>query len=152
MKTTTERTIEALKELIVINNDRHEGYKTAADEAKDSDLKALFNKFSTQSRTFADELIGLLPDKSDAPPHDKTKASGKLYRVWMDIKNAIAGNNRKAILSSCEYGEDVAKKTYEDVLNKSEDITTDVLDIIRRQKSEILQGHDEVKSLRDRES
>jgi uncharacterized protein (TIGR02284 family) len=68
----------------------------------------------------------------------------------MDVKNAIAGNNRKAVLSSCEFGEDVAKKTYEDILEKPDDITSEVLEVIRKQRAAILQGHDTVKSLRDR--
>jgi uncharacterized protein (TIGR02284 family) len=148
---TTEKEVKALRELIIINNDRYEGYKTAAEETKENDLKELFNRFSMQSRKFADELINHLPDKSEAPDPDKTKASGKLYRVWMDVKNGIAGNNRKAVLSSCEFGEDVAKKTYNDVLENTEDISAETLAIIRRQHSEILQGHDTVKSLRDRE-
>ncbi len=38
METKTATTI---KDLIVINNDRYEGYKTAAEETKDAHLKSL---------------------------------------------------------------------------------------------------------------
>jgi uncharacterized protein (TIGR02284 family) len=150
MKTITEKTEKALRELVIINNDRTEGYHKAAEEAKDGDLKILFNKFSSQSRRFAEELKELMPVDADIPDDEKTKMSGKLYRVWMDMKNAIAGNNRKSVLSSCEFGEDVAKKTYDDVLADAEDISAEALALIRRQRSEIQEGHDTVKSMRDR--
>ena len=38
----TQKTATAVNDLIVINNDRYEGYKTAASETKDSDLKSMF--------------------------------------------------------------------------------------------------------------
>lgn len=31
----------------------------------------------------------------------------------MDVKAALTGKDRKAILNSCEYGEDIAKDSYE---------------------------------------
>jgi uncharacterized protein (TIGR02284 family) len=37
-----------------------------------------------------------------------TTTSGKLFRVWMDIKSAMTGSDRKAIINSCEYGEEAA--------------------------------------------
>jgi len=149
MKTTSEKTSLALKDLIVINNDRYEGYKKAAEEAKDADLKGLFHRFSLQSKQFSEELQNLMPDKEEMPDEGETKNTGKLYRVWMDMKNAIAGNNRKAVLSSCEFGEDVAKKHYETVLEKPEDLSNEVLEVIRKQFAEIKKGHDTVKSMRD---
>lgn len=38
-----EKQIEVLNSLIIINNDRIEGYKTAGAEAKETDLKMLFS-------------------------------------------------------------------------------------------------------------
>lgn len=151
MKTTTEKTTKALRELIIINNDRTEGYQRAAEEAKDGDLKIMFGKFSSQSKRFAEELSSFVTF-DDVPEEDKTTNSGKLYRVWMDMKAALAGNNRKAVLTSCEFGEDVAKKTYDTVLENTEDIPSDALAVIRRQRTELQAAHDSVKSMRDRAS
>lgn len=149
MKTVSEKKAKALSELVIINNDRYEGYKKAAEETTDSDLKALFTKFSTQSKGFSSELRSLIPFTEEAPDRDETTVSGKFYRAWMDVKSALTAKDRKAILSSCEFGEDVAKKTYDDVLDKPEDIPSDVLSLIKKQRSELQQGHDTVKALRD---
>lgn len=40
-----------------------------------------------------------------------TLTFGKSFRVWVDVKATLAFKNRKAILNSCEYGEDIAKDT-----------------------------------------
>ena len=146
---TTEKTNTAVKDLIIINNDRTEGYKTAATETKEADLQALFNRFSEQSRGFAAELRQFITDADDMPKYDETKNTGKLYRVWMDVRAAITANDRKAVLSSCEFGEDKAKQTYKDVLSDIEGLAPNVVAIITKQNAEILKAHDEVKALRD---
>lgn len=140
---------DVIKDLIIINNDRCEGYKTAANETKDSDLKSMFLEFSSQSQKFADELKRFMSSTSDMPSSDETKASGKVYRAWMDIKSAVTGNDRKAILASCEFGEDVAKKHYEDALKNIGGISAEAQSVIRNQSEEIMKGHDKVKSMRD---
>jgi uncharacterized protein (TIGR02284 family) len=144
---TQTTTSAVINDLIVINNDRYEGYKTAAAEAKDADLKSLFTEFSSQSKKFSEELRKFGSD--DLPKRDETKNTGKLYRVWMDIKSAVSSKDRKAILSSCEFGEDVAKKHYQDALQNPEGVPSEALEIIRKQSAEIQKGHDKVKSMRD---
>jgi uncharacterized protein (TIGR02284 family) len=139
----------AIKDLIVINNDRYEGYKTAAEETKDPDLKTMFSEFSQQSKSFSEELRRFLPAGESEPARDETKASGKLYRVWMDIRAAVTGNDRKNILASCEYGEDHAKKHYNDAVENSNDIPAEAMQTIQRQRAEILRGHDKVKAMRE---
>jgi uncharacterized protein (TIGR02284 family) len=148
MESQQQASSSAVKDLIVINNDRCEGYKTAANETKDSDLKSLFNEFSNQSEGFARELRSFVTESS-APDRDETKATGKLYRIWMDFKAAITAKDRKAILSSCEYGEDVAKAHYEEVLKNPQGVAPDAMAVIRKQSAEIKKGHDTIKSLRD---
>jgi len=149
MKTIDKKATKALRELIIINNDRYEGYKLAEQHTKDSDLKTLFTQLSLQSKGFRNELELHLADMEDAPAVDATKMSGKIYRGWMDIKDNLAANTRKAVLSSCEFGEDEAKKTYESVLKDTEGLSNQMLDLIHRQKNELQKAHDHIKMLRD---
>lgn len=149
MKILVEKPSKQIKELIIINNDRYEGYKTAADEIKDSDLRSLFNMYSSQSKQFNSELEKLLPDHKYMPEKGETKTSGKLYRVFMNMKHALQGNDRKGVLSSCEFGEDQAKQAYDDVLEDSEDIDSDALSVIQKQRAELQKSHDKIKAMRD---
>jgi uncharacterized protein (TIGR02284 family) len=150
MKTIDEKTTKALRKLIIINNDRYEGYQEAKKHAEDGDLKLLFEKYSLQSKKFGNEITMMIPDLSDdVPDGEETKNSGKLFRAWMDIKDNLAPNNRKAVLSSCEFGEDAAKKEYDRVLEDSEDISAEALELIRRHRTELQAAHDNIKSMRD---
>lgn len=149
METITEKTTHALNDLIIINNDRYEGYHKAMELTKDVDLKDLFSKYSIQSKANNAELRSLVPATEKIPERDETRLSGKFYRVWMDVKNALASNNRKEVLSSCEYGEDVAKKAYENALKDRSELTAEVVAKIQNQYDELLLAHNQVKALRD---
>ncbi len=145
----TEKTIEVLNTLIEINNDRIEGYETASKETNEDDLKALFAQLASTSEACKTELIDEV-EHLGGTHTEGTKTTGKFFRAWMDVKAALTGKDRSAILSSCEYGEDVAVKTYKDVLdNYSEELTDEQLDLIEEQSELIQADHDTVKSLRD---
>ena len=107
--------IDAFNSLIVINNDRIHGYKTAANEIESPEMKQFFLELSETSVTCRNELIkevkrlGGIPDES-------TKTSGKFFRMWMSIKAVITGNDLNTIVKLCQYGENAALDTYKDVL------------------------------------
>lgn len=144
-----EKTIDALNKLIEINNDRIEGYQTASKETEEHDLKMLFSALIATSEKCNDELIDEVENLDDIPT-EGTKISGKFFRAWMDVKAALTGKDRKLILDSCEYGEDMAVATYDKVLkNHREDLSADQLEMIAEQRELIKADHDEVRSLRD---
>jgi len=138
---------EVLKDLIRINNDRVTGYSKAATQTDDQDLQSLFSELAQQSRQLASELRGLISN-SDKNVTDETTTAGKIYRAWMDVKATFGGDSRKAILASCEFGEDAAQKAYKDAL-KEDDLTPDVRATIESQKATLLQAHNQIKMMRD---
>jgi uncharacterized protein (TIGR02284 family) len=134
-----EELVGVLNDLIRINNDRIEGYERAANETKDSDLdmKAVFNEMASQSRRYVNELTQEVGRLGGDAALDTT-ISGKVYRVWMDLKAAISGKDRESILGSCEYGEDVAQRAYEAALESDAYMST-----------EVKTSHDMIKRYRD---
>ena len=143
------KTIEVLNSLITINNERIEGYETASKESKEQDLKSLFTDFTSTSQKCKQELV-IEVTKLGGKIAEGTMISGKFFRVWMDVKAALTGNDRKAILDSCEYGEDTAVNAYNEVLkNNLNDITTEQQSMIRAQYYLIVADHNKVKSMRD---
>lgn len=149
METSIEKTADTLNDLIIINNDRYEGYQKAMEQTNDADLKSLFSTFSSQSKANNSALRSLVPSSEETPDRDETRLSGKFYRAWMDVKNALDSGDRKKILSSCEYGEDVAKKAYENALGDRNEISSDAALMIENQYAELRKAHDQVKALRD---
>ena len=111
----TRKAIDAFNSLIVINNDRIEGYRIASNEIEDADLKLFFKVLGQTSIECRKELIEEVK-KLGGIPDEGTKNCGKFFRAWMEVKAALTGNDRRAILNSCEYGEDVALEIYKNVL------------------------------------
>ena len=145
-----DETISVLNDLIRINNDRVEGYERAANESKDSDvdLIAIFNEMANQSRKYTTELTENVARLGGDAAKDTT-ISGKIYRVFMDLKAAITGKDRESILGSCEYGEDVAQRAYEAALESDAYMSTDIRQLITTQKSDLKTSHDLIKKYRD---
>lgn len=142
----TEKSIDILNSLIQINNDRIEGYETASKEADETDLKTLFSHFTETSLKCKAELSAEVK-RLGGEPTEGTTTSGKFYRVWMDIKSAVTGSDRKAIINSCEYGEEVAVETYNDALSHSEDLTAEQLMMVKEQHAAIKANYEKVKNL-----
>ena len=146
-----EKAIKALNDLIEINNDRVEGYETAAKETDSTELKGLFSAWRDTSENILSELRSEVQNLGGTP-EEGTRVTGKFFRAWMDVKAALTGNDRHAILSSCEFGEDKAQEAYDDVLEKfSADLTSEQLLMISGQKAKLRIDHDKVKQLRDAE-
>ncbi|GGB77612.1 PA2169 family four-helix-bundle protein [Dyadobacter sediminis] len=143
--------IEVLNDLILINNDRIEGYKKAYDETDESDydLKTLYGNLAEHSRQNVSELNSEV-SALGGEPASGTMLSGKIYRAWMDVKAAFSSDDRKTSLENSEFGEDVAQKAYETAL-RSEVLTPELRALITKQKATLKSGHDTIKRLRDSE-
>jgi len=142
--------IEVLNDLIRINHDRTDGYHKAVEELKptDIDLKTMFTNMANTSVEYANALAAEVRNLGGAPAADSTQ-SGKLYRVWMDIRSGISARDRKSVLALCEFGEDAALKAYNLALESDAEIPADVRQVIMEQKTALQSSHDVVKRYRD---
>jgi uncharacterized protein (TIGR02284 family) len=147
----TDRTLELLNDLILINNDRIEGYETALKELRERDqhrdLEPVFLRFIDDSRRYKMEI----GTEIQALGHDieqGTSMSGKLHRAWIAVKETFTGHDEHSLLEEIESGEDAIKNAYEDALN-SDDLPAYIIDMLDEQMQEILDAHDEIRSLRD---
>jgi len=141
-----EKTIEVLNTLVEINNDRIEGYEKASSETEEIDLKTLFVELVYTSNKCISELSAEIY-KLGGKPTEGTKVSGKFFRMWMDVKTALTGKDRKAILDLCEYGEDSAIDTYENVIkNDFEHLSVDQQSLVYAQKAMLSSDRNLIKS------
>jgi uncharacterized protein (TIGR02284 family) len=138
---------DVLNSLIIINNDRIAGYQTAIEETEDADLKTLFSQFIQTSQACRSELVAEV-NRIGGKPNEGTRLDGKIYRSWMEFKSMVTGKDRKAILSSCEKGEDVALNAYEKAL-KDKDLPSSLTSVVTAQYNKIKMNHNEVRNMRD---
>lgn len=145
-----EQLNEVLNDLIRINHDRIEGYERAIEETKDKDvdLQAIFHRMADESRQYASELKSQV-QRSGGEIAKDTTFSGKIYRMWMDVKATFTGKGRKAILENCEFGEDAAQKAYDAALKTDAPLPSDVRQLIVNQKQSLKAAHDTIKQMRD---
>lgn len=150
MITTNDKLVEVLNDLIQINNDRVNGYEKAAEEAKDKDvdLRAIFAKMADDSRGYVAELTREVTNLGGTPDTGTTN-SGKLYRVWMDVKSLFTGKDRQGILEDCEFGEDAAQKAYREALASDAEIDAETRQLITDQQAALKTAHDIIKKYRD---
>ena len=145
-------TIDVLNDLIRINNDRIEGYEKAVNETKDShtDLRTTFNRMADESRRYKQELLDQVR-RLGGEPASNTTQSGKVYRVWMDVKSSMTGHGRESILELCEFGEDAAQKAYAKALDTDNPLPPDVRSLIQNEKDNLRSSHNTIKHYRDME-
>ncbi|MDB5152825.1 MAG: family four-helix-bundle protein [Mucilaginibacter sp.] len=145
------KTIEILNDLILINNDRIEGYERALKEIErtegDADLIPMFLRFIDDSRRYKVEL-GTEIAAFGRSMETGTSAGGKLHRAWLAVKETFTGHDRHSILEECEFGEDAIKRSYEDALN-NEVLAAYIREMMLSQLEELIEAHDEIKELRD---
>jgi len=138
--------VSVVENLIEACRDGENGYKDAASHVKRTDLKTFFTEQGGQRARFVDELQLELSKLGKPEKKQSGSVGGAIHRAWIDTKVAVGGGD-KAILESVERGEDSAKESYEKALNGA--LPQNVLEIVRRQASSVVNAHDRVRDLRD---
>ncbi|MDQ3193346.1 MAG: PA2169 family four-helix-bundle protein [Bacteroidota bacterium] len=128
--------------LLEVCNERIEGYKNAAENVKDAELKSVFEKYSQQTKKFEQELLPF-SDKASAEEVG-TRVIGDAWRVWMDMKAALTDGSRESLVNASITGEESAIRNYEEELD--EDIPMDLRSILERQLSEIKSAYEHIKT------
>ncbi len=151
MSTNNEKTCGVLNDLVKINRDRVEGYNKAKEEVDSSnfDLMNIFDKMINQSQDYIGDL-GALITKYDGTVATDSTVMGAIYRTWMDLRTAFSVDDRKNVLSSCEFGEDAAQKAYKSAIDEN-GIGEEARSLILMQKNSLRDSHDLIKAMRDRE-
>lgn len=138
----TENLVILLKDLARINNDRVEGYRKAKKQAENHpDLSSIFHEKSKQSEDFINELQEHVSALEGENKTD-TSFAGKIFRIWMGVKNTFKPNNTTSILDSCEFGEAAAIKAYEEALHSDVEIPANIRQQILEQQTAIKKSQD----------
>lgn len=147
---TNEKAIRVFNTLIQTNIERIEGYEKVMNESRnlDIDIKSIFKRMITESRQNNIELVNEVVAQG-GDPAQRSSVTGKIYRIWVDVRTAFRKDDAQAILDSCEFGEDAAMEAYENALQSDAELTIGQLNLITRQKAGIQLAHNLVKRYRD---
>src|SRR5215831_16197561 len=131
--------INVLNDLVQINNDRIAGYEKAIKDSKpeDAGYHSMFRRMIDESSKYKMELINAINSLGGQAEIRSTTNSGKVYRLWMDIKSTFTGKSETSVLELCEFGEDAAQKAYEEALKSDTEISAPVRELIVNQKEQL---------------
>ena len=105
--------IEQLNQLIRVNKDAEAGFRTAAENVRNSEIETLFSGYAARHAQFAAELSEEVK-RSGENPADSGTFGGTLNQGWLGIKSALSGHSASSMLTACEDGEQSAESAYVD--------------------------------------
>ncbi len=145
MATDNKDVTSVLNDLIETCKDGEEGFKTAAERAKDSSLKSLFSKYASQRASYVTELQSAVRALGEDPATSGHVAAS-LHRGWINLKEALAKDEDKAIIFECESGEDSAMKSYKEALSKS--LPANILSMVQKQFAGVQEAHGVIRDMK----
>lgn len=139
--------IETLNNLAIVSRDGEQGFRSAAEQAHDPQLKTVFETAAQRCAAGARELETEISELGGQPSRS-TSVLGALYGFWANLRSLIAARSDKAILEELEQGEDAAKSAYGNAIAKP--LPSRVHAIVDRQYRGVKENHDRVRDLRNR--
>lgn len=136
--------ISTLNTLIETCRDGEQGFRTAAENLKDAQVKTFFTQVAHERAKFAEELKDEV-QRLGGRPEEGGSAAGAAHRGWMNVKAAVTGHDDTRIIAEAERGEDVAVETYRTALERK--LPPPVDTIVHRQYAHVKDAHDRVRSL-----
>jgi uncharacterized protein (TIGR02284 family) len=125
------KAVEALNELIEKNYDTEKGYKEAAKEAENHELKDFFTKSIKQRYDFGHELKAEIA-KLGGSPRKETSITTDLHHLWINLKSLVGAKDVEVVVDECERVEKAAVEDYEKIL-KMDELNMEVKALIHKQ-------------------
>jgi len=145
MAEATKDITSVLNSLIETAKDGENGFRTAADKAKESSLRSLFTKYAAQRTQYAQELQSAVAQLG-ATPAESGHALASLHRGWLGLKEALSRDEDKALIEEAEAGEDAAVKAYKEALAK--DLPVELQALVQRQFTGVQEAHGVIRDLK----
>src|SRR5262249_15272249 len=131
--------VAILNNLIETCRDGQEGFRTAAENIRNSEFRRLFNIFSQQRAQFVTELQAEA-QRLGGTPDTKGSVAGWFERGWIEGKGAVMRRDEASITAECQSGEEAAVNNDQEALKA--DLPLDVQYVVKRQYMDIKDAFD----------
>jgi uncharacterized protein (TIGR02284 family) len=129
MAERTERTV--LNHLIDTCRDAERGFRTAAGEVKNAELKRLLLRLAEQRHDFAEDLLPHAYRLGGASASDGTSMAA-MHRAWMQVRARFASDTDRAVLTEAARGERFALAAYQEAVG----------DVLAPETRAVLEAHE----------
>ncbi|GAB2561911.1 PA2169 family four-helix-bundle protein [Dyella jejuensis] len=142
---TNDDDIGVLNGLIEVTIDSAEGYKEAAGDVKNPELKAIFQRRAVERRTATAALQSQVRALGGQPEDDGTVLAS-MHRKFLNLRNSVQSGDR-VVIDEVERGEDHIKAKYEDAF-KDGKLSASSLTVAQQAYGSVRSGHDEMSRLK----
>lgn len=143
----SDNVTSVLNDLIETSRDGEQGFRTAAEDTRNAELRTVFLARAENCAQAVADLRAVI-SRLGGKPQERGSIAGAVHRGWVNLKAAAGGRTDLAILEECERGEDVAKARYRKALEAQ--LPDDIRTIVQKQYEGVQRNHDQVRDLRDR--
>lgn len=140
-----EKIIEHLNDLLTKNYDAEAGYKLAAENVENEELRGFLELRAKKRYDFGHALKEEIK-KLGGEPDKGTSLTGDLHRVWMNLKDTFTSGDA-ATYAECVRGEEAFVEEYEECLKDSEHLPPSVVNLVQSQLVDGKKALAEVKAL-----
>ena len=138
--------ISTLNSLIATTLDSAEGYREASKDIEGGRLGALFVDRANERTQVAATLQAEVRRLGGSPSEGGTLLGGA-HRMFVNLKAAVTGQDKQAIVNEVERGEDHIKAKYEGAL-KDDALSAPVRAAIEAGYGSVREGHDQMRDLK----
>ncbi|MAO19145.1 MAG: histidine kinase [Phycisphaerae bacterium] len=146
VSTLNNETISGIQNLIEINIDSSEGFRTAADKVENTDIANMFRQCANEREQNAAQLRSIIQVNGETP-EDSGTIKGTVHRWWLGLRGTVQQGDEHAVLAEAERGEDAIKHRYEDTLKET--AGSAVNDVLQSQYTNVKSRHDQIRDMRD---
>ncbi|QTD57060.1 PA2169 family four-helix-bundle protein [Parasphingorhabdus cellanae] len=136
-----------LNGLIATTIDSAKGYEEAAQDTTDKRYEMMFKERAQERNNAVLELRSEVRRLGEEPEDDGTVLAGA-HRMFMGLKEAVVGQDDKAIVQEVERGEDHIKAKYEEAL-QDDDLDPASRTVVQNVWTSVKQGHDQMSALKN---
>lgn len=141
-----EHDVDLLNTLIATTLDSVKGFREAAEDSKNSEHQRFFREMSQERSQVASDLQAHVRSLG-GEPRTESSTAGAVHRTWLNIKDAITGNDEKAVVNEVENGEDYIKGKFETALNDDK-ISPETRGVLEKCMASIRKGHDRASAMK----
>ena len=147
MHTESEHAVKVLNSLIETTLDSANGYREAAENAREGELKTLFAERAQRRMEITRQLQQEVRTFGGEPEDDQSLL-GKAHNKFVDLKNALmGGRDDTAVIDEVERGEDFIKGKFEAAL-RDDELPMDARQVVTRVAESIRADHDQISAMK----
>ncbi|MBL8773587.1 MAG: PA2169 family four-helix-bundle protein [Phenylobacterium sp.] len=147
MHNEREHAVKVLNSLIETTLDSANGYREAAENASEGQLRTMFAERAARRMELTRQLQQEVRSFGGEPEDDQSLL-GKAHNKFVDLKNAIlGGRDDTAVIDEVERGEDFIKGKFEAALDDG-DLPMEARQVVTRACEQIRLEHDEVSAMK----